>query len=124
MLREKNKAVPESNSPICQDVYVMLNGITLEDLHRIMSEAADKVFDKHFEQTPENPEDMRAAEQHSGNLEQEAREPCTKTHERAEGAAAAERATSGFDDNFTGLPARPCSRGDALVDNYAAAPKP
>ena len=48
MLRKKSKAIPEGNDSIPRDAYVMLRGITLEDLRQIMSEAADKVFDEHF----------------------------------------------------------------------------
>ena len=64
----------------------------------------------------------------------------TKTPERTEGAAAAVQAKHGdscsakraqagptnsasFGNDFTGPPALPCSRDDALVDNGAAAPK-
>ena len=36
---------------------------------------ADNVFDKHFGQNPENPEGMRATEQRSVSLKQDAREP-------------------------------------------------
>ena len=64
-----------------------------------------------------------------------------KTHERTEGAAAAVEAkhedscsakrvqaeptsSTMFGDDFTGAPALPCSRDDALIDNGVAAPKP
>ena len=62
MPRKKSKAVPGSNGAIPQDTYVMLSGITLEELRRIMSEAAEKVFDNHFGQKPENPDEMRATD--------------------------------------------------------------
>ena len=42
MTRKKSMAVPEGNSPIPQNAYVMVHGITLEDFRRIMSEAMDK----------------------------------------------------------------------------------
>ena len=77
----------------------MLRGITLEDLRRIISKATDKVFDKHFGLKPENPGEIKATEQRSASLEQDAQEPrlameadvtADKKHrERTEGAAAA-----------------------------------
>ena len=98
MLRKKSKAVSEGNGSIPQDAYVILSGITLDDLRRIMSEVADKVFDKHFRQKPENVEEMRATEQRSASLEQDAQKPRlameadvttdTKTHKRMEDAEA------------------------------------
>ena len=98
MPRKESKAVPEGNGPIPQDAYVMLSGITLEDLRRTMSEAAGKVFDKHFGQNPENPEEIKAKEQRSANHEQDARESrlameadvtrYAETHKRMEDAGA------------------------------------
>ena len=93
---------------------------------------------------------MGATEQRSASLEPDARQPRlvievdvttdTKTHKRTEVAAAAERVMSGdnssaevdpdpiclasFDEDYTGSPAHPCKRDDALVDNGAAALKP
>ena len=45
MPQKESVAVPEGNGPIPQ--YV-LPGITLEDFRRIISEAMDKDFAKHF----------------------------------------------------------------------------
>ena len=64
--RKKSKAVPEGSDPIPQDAYVTLVGIKLEGLHRIMSEALDKAFDKSTEM-------MRRGNQHLAGLQQEAR---------------------------------------------------
>ena len=107
-------------------------------------------FDQQGEKLNEFME-MRATEQRSASLEQDARQPRLaievdvtadkKTRELTEGAAAADRAISedsssanqvdpdqmcltSFVDDFTGPPALPCTGGDALVDNGAAAPKP
>ena len=93
---------------------------------------------------------MRATDQRVVSLEQDARQPCLameadikadkKTRERTEGAATAiqgmygnsfsvnrvdldSKSSTSFGDDFTGPPALPCSRGDVLVDNGAAAPK-
>ena len=55
MARKDSMAVPEGNIPI---PHVWISG-TLEDLRRIMSEAMNQAFDNHFEQKPENPEDLR-----------------------------------------------------------------
>ena len=67
--------VPEGNGSVPQDAYVLLDKIILEELRQIMSEAVDKVLDKSFGQKPENPEDMRATQQRSANLTQDARQP-------------------------------------------------
>ena len=86
--------------------------------------------------------EMRATEQRSASLEQDAWQPrlaleADVTAKRTEGAAAAVQAKYGdscsakrvqidpirltsFSDDFTGPPALPCSRDDALVDNGAA----
>ena len=95
-------------------------------------------------------EEMRATEQRSASLEQDARQPrlamkadvtiYTKTRKRTEGAAAAERVVrednssaevdpnpiclASIGEDYTGPPAHPCTRDNALVDNGAAAPKP
>ena len=73
--RKESTAVPEGNGLIHEYAYVMLREITLEDLRRIMSESTDKVFDKHFGLKPENPGEIKATEQRSASLEQDAREP-------------------------------------------------
>ena len=126
----------------------MLRGITLKDFRQIMSEAVDKVFDKHFGQKPENLEEMRATDQRVASLEQDARQPRlvmdadvpvdTKTRERTEGAATVVQAMHG--DSFSANRvqagptcltsfdvkaeprALPC-RDDVLVENGTAAPK-
>ena len=134
---------PEGNGPVPHDRYVMLGGITLEELRRIMSEAMDKAFDELTEIT-------RRANQRSASLEQDTRQARlameadvkkdTKTRKRMEGAAAAQRVISGdnsfahvdtdpirltsFGDDFTGPPAFSSLRYDVLVDNSAVAPKP
>ena len=43
MLRKK-KTVPEGNGPIPQDAYVMLGGITREELRRVMPETIGKAL--------------------------------------------------------------------------------
>ena len=113
-----------------------------------MSKVADKVFDKHFEQKAENPEEMRATEQRSANLEPDALEPRlameadiatdTKTHNRMEDAEA-DQAKNGnscsakrVEDGPTsltsfGMEAEPPALprwDDVLVDKGASAPKP
>ena len=92
----------------------------------------------------------RGTSQRVSSLEQNARQPRltmevdeqadTKTRERTESAATAVQAMHGdscsanrvdpdpmcstsFSDDCTGRPAPPCSGGNALVDNGAAAPK-
>ena len=96
-------------------------------------------------------EETRYPRQRSASLEQDTRQPRLaieadvtsdkKTRKRTEDAAAAERVISGdsssvtqvdldhrcltsFGDDFSGPPALPCSRNDALVDNGTAASKP
>ena len=148
MPRNKSKVVPKGKGPIPQNAYVMLCGITLKDFRRIRSEAADKVFDKHFEQKPENLEEMRATGQRVASLEHDARQPClamdacvpadTKTRERTEGAATAVQAMhwDSFSANRVqagptcltsfGVKAEPRAlpcRDDVLVENGTAAPK-
>ena len=103
MLRKKSKAVPEGNDPVPQDAYVMLDRITVVELRRVMSEVLAKAFDKHFGQTPENPEEMRTTDQRSASLVQDARQPRfavepdvtadKKTRKRMEGATTADRAS-------------------------------
>ena len=102
MLRKKSKAVPEGNGPVPQDACAMLGGIIVVELRRVMSEALDKAFDKHFEQKPENLEEIKTSDQRSVSLEQDARQPrldmevdvttVKKIRKRTEGAAAADRA--------------------------------
>ena len=98
MLRKKSKAVPEGNGLIPQDAYVMLGGITIEELRRVMSKAVGKALKKLTES-------MRRANQRSASLEQDARQPRLateadvkadkKTRERTKGAAAAVQAKHG-----------------------------
>ena len=68
MPRKKSKAVFESNGPVPQDSYVLLDGILLEEISRTMSESLDKAFYKPKEK-------MREPRQRSAGLEQEARRP-------------------------------------------------
>ena len=51
-LNNKSKAFPEGNDPIPQDAYVMLGGITLEELRRVMSETMGNALEE-FEETYE-----------------------------------------------------------------------
>ena len=107
---------------------------------------ADNVFDNHFGQKAENPEGMRATEQRSVSLKQDAREPRlamevdvtinTEIHKRMEGAEAdqakngdsyfAKRVQAGLTSSTSfGMKAEPPSlprRDDLLVDIGAAAP--
>ena len=142
MLRKKSKAVPEGNDLIPQDAYVMLGGITLEELRRVMSETMGKALEECFK------EDMRRLNQRLTSLEQDARQPHLameadvtadkKTRERTEDAAAAVQAKHGdsckrvqagpTSSTIFGkkaeAPALPC-RDDVLIDiKGAAAPKP
>ena len=150
--RKNSKAVPEGDGLIPQEEYMVLDGIALEDLQRrIMSEAVDKAFNKHFGQNTENPEEMRATTvQRSASLEQDAWQPRLaieadviadkKTRNRTEGAAAANRAKHIGDSSSAsqvdpdqmcstsfGMKAKPSAlprRDEVLVDKGAAAPKP
>ena len=112
MPRKARMAVPEGNGPIPQNQYVM-PGIALEDSCQIMSEAMDKIFDKHIgqvlgqyeEQFKSNMrldklvEEMRVIDQRVASLEQDARYPYLamgadmqadmKTRKRTEGTAIA-----------------------------------
>ena len=131
----------EGNGPVPQDAYVMLGGITLEELRGVMAEVVDKAFDKLTE-------NMRRANQRLAGLEQEAPQPCLameanvtegkKTRERTEGATAAIQAKHGnscFAKRFQAGPTSSTSFGMkdespalsrwdvVLVDKGAAAPK-
>ena len=147
MLRKKSKAVPEGNSPVPQDAYVMLGGITVVKLRRVMSEALDKAVNKHFGPKPKNSEEMRATDQRLAELLHGAQQPRlameadgksdTKTRKRVEDATAyqakhedscsAKKVQAGptSSTNFgmkAESPALP-HRDDVLVDKSAAAPK-
>ena len=71
----------------------------MEELRRIMSQALDKDFDKHFGLKPENLEEMRASDQRLAGLMHDARQPRLtteadvpaekKTRKRAEDAVVA-----------------------------------
>ena len=144
ILRKESMAVHEDNGPIPQNAYVLLSGITLEELPRLMFEAVDNVFDKHFGQKLVNPEEMRATEQRSASLGQDARQPRlameadvtrdTKTHKRMEDAEAdqakngdscsTKRVQAGPSSTSFGMKAEPpvlTRRNDVLVDIGAAA---
>ena len=102
----------------------------------------------HFDILDELANEMRSTKQHLPGLKQDTRQLCLameadmpsdiKTRNRMEDVVA-DRGTSGdssfanqvdpdqmcvisFGDDFTGPPALPCLRDDALVDNGAAAP--
>ena len=104
----------------------------------------------HFDKLDDLVDETRAAEQRLAGLEQDTRQPRltmeadmpsdTKTRNRTEDIEA-DRVISGnrssanqvdpdqmcptsFGHDFTGPPALPCLRDDAMVDNGAAAPKP
>ena len=97
-----------------------------------------ELFNKSDRKLGDLADEMRTTKQRLSALEQVARQPRlamevdvssdTKTRERTEGAATAVQVkhgddSIGFGDDSTGLPVLPCSRGDTLVDNGAAAPK-
>ena len=140
ILRKKSKAVPEGNSPIPQDAYVMLGGITSEELRRVMSETMGKALE-------EFKEDVRRIIQRLESLEQDARQPrltmeadvtaAKKTREHTEDAAAAVQTKHGNSCSAKRVQADPTTltsfclkaeppalprRDDVLVDNGAAAP--
>ena len=146
MPRNWSKAVPEGNGPVPQQEEFGSDQPTLVDVYRLFEER----FVRQLKIMDELVEEMRATEQRSASLEHDARQPRltmeadvpsdTKTRERMEGAAAVVQAKHGdscsakrvqagptssisFGDDFTGLPALPCSRNDALVGNGAAAQK-
>ena len=122
MPRKKSKTAPEGNGPVPQDTYVLLGGITLEEIRR--------------------------TRQRSASLEQGARQPCRaieadvisgkKTRKRAKDAAAnqakdgdsctAKRVHAGPTSSTSfGMKAEPAAlpcRDDAMVDKGTAAPKP
>ena len=148
MLRKKSKAVPEGDGPIPQDAYVILDGITLEELRRVLSEVWDEVCEENGLKKPENPKEMRVAEQRSANLEQDVWQlrlameadvtADKKNRERTEGVAAAVQTTHGDSCSAKSAQAGPTSltnfgkkteppalprRDDVLVENDAAAPK-
>ena len=74
MPRKKSKAVPEGNGPVPQYTSWLLGVIALlKESRRIMSEALDKYFDKYYGLKPENPKEMRAADQCLASAEHDAR---------------------------------------------------
>ena len=121
-----------------------------------MSEALDKVLDKSFDESKKNLDRMRetndrmlrATDQRSAGLEQDARQPCftmetdvtsgNRTRKRTKDAAA-DRVIGGnssfaqinpnpmclisFGNESTEPPAFPCCRNDPIVDKGAAASK-
>ena len=139
-------AVPEGNCPVPQQDELGPDQPALADLYRM----SEELFDTSDRKLNELADEMKAIKQRLAGLEQHARQPLlaieadvpsvTKTHERTEGAAVAVQAKNGdscsvnwvdpdptssasFGDDFTGPPALPCSRDDALVGNGAATPK-
>ena len=146
MPRKESEAVPEGDGPVPQQKEFVSGQPTLVDVYRMVK----KVFDRWDRKLDEMAEEMRAMDQRASNVEQDARQPRlamvvdgqadTKTRECTEGAATAVQAIHGdhcsanrvdpdpmcstsFGDDCIGSPAPPCSRGDTLVDNGAAAPK-
>ena len=149
MPRKESKAVHKGNGPVPRDTYRLLGGITIEELRRIMSQSWDEVCNEYGLKTSEKPKEMRATEQRSASLEQDARQlrlameadlkANKKTHERTEGAAAAVQAKNGDSCSAKRIQAGPTSStsfgikteppalprwDDVLVDKGAAAPKP
>ena len=99
MLRKKSKAVLEGGCLIPQDAYVILGGITLDELQRVTSETMGKALEKFKE-------DMRTANRRLVNLGQNSRHPHLaiveaditadkNTRERTEDAAAVVQAKHG-----------------------------
>ena len=72
MPRKKSKAVLEGNGHVPQDAYVMLGGMTMEELRQIMSEALDKAFN-------EPTENVKRENHRLAGLEQQARQPHVST---------------------------------------------
>ena len=75
MPRKESKVVHKSNDPVPQDTSGLLGGITMKELRRVMSQAWDEVCNEYGLKKPENPREIRATEQRSPSLEQEARQP-------------------------------------------------
>ena len=136
----ESEAVSESNGPTPQDAGKM---VTWEELRQAVSKTWDEAL-------KEVKEGSRKIDQRVASIKLDARRlrlameedgPVdTKTSERTEGAAkevqvmhgdsfSANRiypdpkSSASFGDDFTGPPAPPCSRDNALIDNGAAAPK-
>ena len=141
MPRKESMAVPEENGSI--PLYVMPGEVTLDRLRQVMSDIRGELL-------REIKEDLRQLDQRLAGLEHDARQPRpamepdgladTKTLKHTEGAATIVQAMHGdscsanrvdphpmcstsFGEDCAGLPAPPCSRDDALIDNGAAAPK-
>ena len=74
------KAVPEDNGPVPQQEKIGLDQLTLADVYRLFEERFDRQlkliksrFDRQDETLDEFVEKMRATEQRSASLEQDAR---------------------------------------------------
>ena len=141
------KGVPEGNGPVPQDTSGLLGRITLEEIHRIMSEVLDKSFDNFYGLKPENPKEMRVTYQRLAGVKHNARqprlatgadvEPDTKTRKCVEdivedqvkngNSCSAKRVDAGPTSLTSfGLTADPVAlsrRDDVLVDKGAEAPK-
>ena len=103
MPRKVGEAVPEGNGPVPQQQKFGSGQPTLEDFYRIMSEAIDKIFDKHIGMIRELYEEMSVIDQRVASLEQDTRhsrlameadgQADTETRKRTESAATAVQAT-------------------------------
>ena len=153
MPRNWSKIVPEGNGPVPQQEEFGSDQPALADVYRLFKERFDrqlKDIQNHFDKMDELADEMRATKQRLAGLEQDVRQPRlameadvpsdTKAHERTEGAASTVQVkhwdscsaknvqadptnSASFGYDFTGSPAVPCSRDDALGGNGAAAPK-
>ena len=154
MPRNWSKTLPEGNGPVPQQEEFGSDQPRLADVYRLFEESFDrrlKIIKSPFDQEEKKSNEfieMRATEQHSASLEQDARHPRlakvanvpsdTRTRERTEGAATAVQAMHGYSFSAnrvqagstcstsfgikTEPPALPC-RDDVLVEKGAAVPK-
>ena len=112
MPRNWSKAVPEGNGPVPQQEKSGSGEPLLADVYRLFEESFDRRlkirrsrFGQQEKKLNESTEEMRAIEQRSASLEQDARQPrlamevdvplYTTTRERTEGTAAAVQAKHG-----------------------------
>ena len=123
MPRNWSKAVPEGNGPVPQREEFRPDQPTLADVYRLFEERLDRhlnLIKSHFDQQDKKLNELMAktkeTKHRSAGLEQEARQPSlateadaptdTKTRNRTEGAAAAERVISGDNSSTEVIPTR------------------